>query len=163
VKFVALIDSFNKKIGELASFLILFMAGFLLVEVTLRYFFSSPTIWVHETTTYIFGSYAILAGGYALLYRRHIKVDILWARLSLKKQAILDLLTSVFFFLFIIIITWRLGKAAMDSWLILERSFTPWSPPVYPYKTILVIGSFLLFLQGLSKFILDLDLARRQT
>lgn len=156
IRFATSIDSFNDRIGKVSSFLILFMMGFMFIEVMLRYFFHHPTMWVHESTKFMFGCFGMLSGGYVLLNRRHIKIDILWSRLSLKKQVILDLLTCVFFFLFVILIIWSLGKAALDSWLILEHTFTPWGPPIYPYKTILLIGGFLLFLQGLSKFILDL-------
>lgn len=157
VRLAVFIGSLNEKIGKATSLLISVLIVFLMIEVMSRYLFRSPTMWVYQSASMIFGCLCMLAGAYVLFNRRHIRIDILWSRLSLKKQLVLDLLTSVFFFLFIVLLVRYLGKAALESCRILEHAVTPWGPPVYPYKTVVFIGSFLVLIQGVAKFILDLN------
>ena len=58
------------------------MFAFLLFEVVARYMFNSPTSWATEATTMLFVAYTILSGGYLLLHRGHIKVDIFYQQFS---------------------------------------------------------------------------------
>jgi len=49
-------------------------------EVIARSVFHSPALWADESMTYIAGFVYVLGGGYALLYRRHVAVDIVYER-----------------------------------------------------------------------------------
>ena len=97
---LAIIDSVNNRIGNLLSYFLFLFFVLLLVEVILRYFFNSPTVWANELAQMLFGSYAILAGGYILYTGGHVNVDILYSHLSKKSKAALDIFTSSLFFLF---------------------------------------------------------------
>ena len=44
----------------------------------------------------------------------------------------------------------------IESWRILERSSIGYFPPIYPYKTWILIGTLLLVLQGVNVFIKEL-------
>ena len=46
-------------------------------KVLARYIFNRPTIWEMEVNQYFLCGYTVLAGGYALLYRFHVNVDII--------------------------------------------------------------------------------------
>lgn len=53
-------------------------AAILLVEVFLRYIFNRPTIWAHETTTFLCGIAFIYGGLYCASRNSHIRVAFWW-------------------------------------------------------------------------------------
>jgi len=118
-----------------------------------------PTIWAHDMGAFLFGSYAMLAGAYTLRYKAHIRVDILLNHLPWRTQAIMELVTSVFFFAFCIVIVWRGGEVAWDSLLAREFVDSVWAPPLYPYKIVIALSGLLILLQGMVKFMRDVMVA----
>jgi len=156
----ALIDKLNTHV-RIARFLILAMAIIVTLEVILRYVFNHPTLWAWEVNSQLLCASAILAGGYALVNREHVNVDLLYRRFSIRTRAIVDLCTSGLTFLFCGVAVWKMGVMAWDSLTILEHAPTIWRPPLYPIKTVLALGAFLLLLAAVSKFISDLDIILR--
>ena len=47
----------------------------------------------------------------------------------------------------------------MLAWQVMEGTMTHWDPPYYPLRTSLPVACLLLLLQGLAKFIRDLNTA----
>ena len=121
----------------------------------MRYVFNKPTIWAHETSQYFFGAHFMMAGAYALRNHAHVNVEILYDKFSPRNRAMIDVGTSLFFFLFCGLLFWNGWELAWDSLLNLENSQTPWGPPVYPAKLMLPLGGCLILLQGLVKLIRD--------
>ena len=153
--FCRAIDFINRWTGKGVSFFILATAIALVYEVVVRYVFNQPTQWGHELGIFMFGVAGLLAGGYVLLHKAHVNLDILYSRVSRRKQAILDLVTAPLFFFIMILIIWQGGDFALISWKTLEHSSSPWGPPFYPVKTIIPIAALLLLFQGIAKFIRD--------
>jgi TRAP-type mannitol/chloroaromatic compound transport system permease small subunit len=104
----------------------------------------------------LFGAYAILAGGYIMRTGGHVNVDILYSRLSKKSRAVLDILTSLLFFLFCTMLLVYGGSLAWDSLSRFEHSQSAWNPPLYPAKLMIPLAAVLLLLQGLVKLIRDI-------
>ena len=153
---LTVIDSVNDRVGNLLSYFLLLFFVLLLVEVVLRYFFNSPTVWSNELAQMLFGAYAILAGGYILSTGGHVNVDILYSRLSKKSRAALDIFTSSLFFLFCGMLLVYGGSLAWDSLARFEHSQSAWNPPLYPAKLTIPLAALLLMLQGLAKLIRDI-------
>jgi len=153
------IDTVSEWSGKIFSMIILIITGLLMFEITLRYIFNAPTIWVHETCQHLFAGYSILAGAYVLLYYAHVKVDVIYARFSPRRRAIIDSVTYSFFFVFVGLMLWHGIDMASDSVRIMEVSFSPFAPPIWPLKLTLPIGAFLILLQGLAHFSRVLSMA----
>lgn len=153
------VDTINERFGRIISFLTVGMMGTIIVEVVLRYGFNSPTLWAHETAQFLYGSYCILGGAYVLLHKAHVNMDIVYARLSLRKRAILDLVTSSLFFLFIVVMLWQGVILASKAVAVLEVTTTAWAPPVWPVKLMLPLAALLILLQGIVRFVRDLETA----
>lgn len=147
------IDAINNTIGKILSYFLFLFFGLLLMEVFLRYFFNSPTVWANELSQMLFGAYAVLGGGYILLTGGHVNVDIIYSRLGKKKQAALDIVSSVLFFLFCGMLLIYGGSLAWDSLSRFEHSQSAWNPPLYPAKLAIPLAAALLILQGLAKLI----------
>lgn len=155
------VDTISEWSGKVVSMLILFMMCILLWEVTLRYAFNAPTMWAHETCQHMFGSYSVLAGAYVLLHYRHVRVDVIYGRFSPRGRAILDSVTYLIFFLFVGLMLVTGVQMAWHSVKIMEYSFSPWGPPIYPFKLTVPIAAFLILIQGLAHWIRVLNMAIR--
>ena len=154
--FLKFINAVNDRVGNLLSYFLFFFFALLFLEVILRYFFNSPTVWANELAQMLFGAYAILAGGYILRTGGHVNVDILYSRLSTKSKAALDVFTSILFFLFCGMLLIYGGSLAWDSLSRFEHSQSAWNPPLYPAKLMIPLAALLLILQGLAKLVRDI-------
>lgn len=155
-RFCHRIDSLNERVGKNSGWLIVPLILLVVYDVTLRYVFNRPTVWAWDINIQLLGALVILGGGYTLLHGGHIGVDVLVIRLSPRKRAIVDLITSVFFFFGVGVLMWKAVVDTLFSLQIRERYTSVFAPPIYPFKILMVVGILLLLLQGLVKFIRDL-------
>ena len=84
-------------------------------EVIARFVFNSPTNWVHESMFLMFGMQYMLCGAYAYREDQHVRVDVIYAKFSPRGKAIADIISSVFFFIFIVTMLWTGGRFALDA------------------------------------------------
>ncbi len=150
------IDRLSEWSGKATSFLVIVMSVIIGFEVVARYIFRSPTLWAHEVSAMVFGTYIILGGAYTLLAKGHVNVDICYGRFSTRGKALLDVLTFTIFALFCFALVWKGWEIGLKSLKFQERSGSVWNPPVYHMKIIIAAGCSLLLLQGVSKFVRDL-------
>ena len=94
------IDRLSLFCGEFVAYWAVIAVFVYYYEVIARYVFGSPTNWAHEAMYLMFGMQYLIAGAYAMLTESHVRVDIFYAPLSKPKKAWVDLLTSIFFFIF---------------------------------------------------------------
>jgi TRAP-type mannitol/chloroaromatic compound transport system permease small subunit len=154
-RFLQTIDAINDWVGNFLSYFLFAFFALLFIEVILRYFFNSPTVWANELAQMLFGTYAILGGGYILLIGGHVNVDIVYSRFSVKARAAIDIVTSLLFFLFCGMLLIYGGSLAWDSLSRFEHSQSAWNPPLYPAKLMIPLAAALLILQGITKLIRD--------
>lgn len=141
--------------GELVAWWTVLSIFVYYYEVIVRFVFNSPTNWVHESMFLMFGMQYLIAGAYAYKLDAHVRVDVFYVKFSDRTKAILDLLTSFFFFVFIgtMLVT---GYIYMKNSIQLnEVSFSEWGIQYWPIKVAIPVGAALLLLQGLSKLIKD--------
>jgi TRAP-type mannitol/chloroaromatic compound transport system permease small subunit len=153
-----IIDKINRWLGKAVSFFVLLVMGITLLEVFLRYGFNRPTMWVHETSQQIFAIAFLLGSAYTLQEGGHVRVDIFYRRLSTKGRAIIEIVSSLFYFTFIGVLLWKGGEMAYESVTMLERTQTPWEPYVFHVILALPIAALLLLLQGIADFIRNLKI-----
>jgi TRAP-type mannitol/chloroaromatic compound transport system permease small subunit len=156
---LGVLDRISEWTGRFGALLIVFMMLTVVYEVVVRYVFNSPTIWSFAINQFLLVWASALGGGYALLHGSHVKADVLYSRLQIRKKAMIDIATSSLFFLFVGVMLWQTSKAALWSIKINEHSPTVFAPPLYPIKIILPIGFLIILLQGLAKFVRDLTTA----
>lgn len=149
------IDMLSEWSGKLLCFLIPVMVALLVIEQVARGFFNESIIWIYETVQFMFGTISILAGAYVLRYVAHVRMDLLYARLSPKGKAYLDLATAPFFFLFVAVVLWWGWQFALRSFVLGEYTQSVWAPPRWPIKMMIPLGAFLILLQGIVKLIRD--------
>lgn len=149
------IDAVNEWTGRIVGFQIVFIVGVVVYEIVARSLFSKPTLWANETMVYVTAMAYLLGGGYALLYRRHVIVDVLYQRLSSRTRGRLDLVTFLFFVFYMLTLIWVGWVFAWDSVQLRETAGTPWNPPIYPVKLSIPLAGGLVLLQGLANVLRD--------
>lgn len=152
------ISDWSGKVFSLIVGIVMFIIGY---EVVARYVFNAPTSWATETMTHLCGIYFIMGGAFTLYTRGHVNVDAVYGLFSLRKRAIIDLLTFPFFFIFVGALLYTSADFAWSAIKIKETTGTVANLPVYPTKIMLSISALLVFLQGLAKFIRDFGTAIR--
>lgn len=150
------VDKLSTWTGVLSSYLILPVTAVVCYEVIARYVFHKPTLWVTESMIIGCAFIYVLGAGWTMLEGRHVKIDLLWVRLSKRNQKLLDIISSLFFFLYICFLLWFVSIYAFESVKLLEKAGSPWDPPLYPLKLAFAFGVVLLLLQGIAKLIRDL-------
>jgi len=147
-------DALSEWFGRIFSWFIVAIILLSVFEVFTRRILGKPTIWTHEVLSYLFCASIMLTMAYTLRHKQHVSVDLIYAPLTPKTKAILDIITFVIFLgFFSIVFLWEGIRFAATSWAMLERTPSAFNFYVFPAKTLLPIGAFLLFIQGLSDFI----------
>jgi TRAP-type mannitol/chloroaromatic compound transport system permease small subunit len=149
------IEWLNVKTGEFVAWWALIAVFAYYYEVVARYVFNSPTNWVHESMFLMFGMQYLLCGAYAYREDQHVRVDVVYSKFSPRGKAIADIVTSVFFFIFIGTMIVTGYRFAADAVNVGEHSFTEWGIQYWPVKLAIPVGAALMLLQGISKLIKD--------
>ena len=169
-RFIAAVEKTNMFIGKVMACLLGLAVLVISFEVAMRYALNMPTNWGHETMVLLLAILYVILGGYCHYYRAHVRVDVFYASLTLRGRAILDVGTSIFFFIYAISFTYTSWQFYWSSQTMLgggtlfgyeltgELSLTDWSPPLYGVKFMMPLGGLLLFLQGVCWLIRDLHL-----
>ncbi|HUP06629.1 MAG TPA: TRAP transporter small permease subunit [Caldimonas sp.] len=154
------IDRMNGAIGEYVAYWAVISVFVYYYEVLARFVFNSPTNWVHESMFLMFGMQYMLSGAYAYREDQHVRVDVVYTKLSTRGKAIADIMSSLFFFIFALTLLWTGWRFAADAVGNHETSFTEWGIQYWPVKLTIPIGAALIILQGLSKLVKDVLLLR---
>jgi TRAP-type C4-dicarboxylate transport system permease small subunit len=141
------VEKFNLAIGYLCGLVILAMGIILTYEVVCRYFLESPTIWAQETSTYLF-MWTMLAGSaYTLMQGKHVKIDLIFEKLSRRTQMCLDVLTGLAGVAFCAVVSWQAFEMIRASLRFGKTSPTLLRIPLWIPQSSLLIGFVLLTFQ----------------
>jgi TRAP-type mannitol/chloroaromatic compound transport system permease small subunit len=148
------IDRVNAAIGKLASCAVLAACLISAGNAVSRYAFSiSSNAWL-EIQWYLFGVMFLFGAPYALKINGHVRVDILYSRLTPRQAAWLDLLGGILFLMpAVVIIGWMSWPYFVDSYAIREMSSNAGGLPRWPAKLLLPVGFGFLALQGVSEIV----------
>jgi TRAP-type mannitol/chloroaromatic compound transport system permease small subunit len=120
----------------------------------------SSNMWI-ELQWYLFSLVFLLGAAYTLKYDDHVRVDVLYGRLSRQGKAWINLLGTVLFLLpFCGVVLWMSIPFVTNSWAVLEASPDPGGLPRYPIKTVIPLALLLLMLQGVSLMIREVAVLR---
>lgn len=120
------------------------------MEVVLRYIFNSPTTWAWEVNSMLFRGIAIIGGAYVLLLDAHVRVDLLYRKVSPRARLVFDLISYILIILSLIIVIWKSADMAWGAWKTKARSPTAFGPLLWPIKSTLFVGAFLILIQCVS-------------
>lgn len=159
LRLAAAIDRLNRRIGRVMGWATLAMVLLGAFNAVARYtdryvqLGLSSNAWI-ELQWYLFSLVFLLGAPWALRANAHVRVDVLYGRLSERARVWIDLVGGVVFLLpfciFAVIASW---PGVRDSFAVLEQSPDPDGLPRYPIKAVVLVAFFLIALQGLSEIV----------
>ncbi|MGR3570512.1 TRAP transporter small permease subunit [Brevirhabdus sp.] len=121
--------------GYFFAAMIVLSAVILLIEVFLRYVFNAPTIWAHETTTFLCAISFLYGGLFCAARDTHIRVVLIYDMLSGPVRRLFDVAifaacaVAAGFFTYAGYIMVAKATFAPTGDFRLERSGSAWNPP----------------------------------
>lgn len=144
------ITAMNTFLGKAASFFLIVFMCVLSYEVIARYGFNAPTIWAHELAGYLLAFYLALTGPWLLSRGDHVSVDIVYARYSVRKKTIADIVSNLIVIFFFVVVFLIGIRYAMYAYSIGQMSHTVWGPPIWPVKFCIPLSAVLFILQAIA-------------
>ena len=167
LRLAAGIDRITLVVGRLVSWLAFIMVLLGAGNAIFRYLGRfvgrslSSNAWL-ELQWYLFSLIFLLGAAYALQQDSHVRVDVLFARLSDRGRTWINIIGSlVLLFPFCAFMLWSSWPVVRNSWTIREVSPDPGGLPRYPLKAVILLCFVLLALQGMSELIKEIDRLRR--
>jgi TRAP-type mannitol/chloroaromatic compound transport system permease small subunit len=159
-KIIKYIEDFIEWTGRTASWLTLGMVLVTFLVVLFRYVFNTGWIALQESISFMHALVFLIGAAYTLKHNGHVRVDIIYQKLSPRGQAWIDLLGHVFILLpvmlFIFWISWDYIKI---SWEVLESSREAGGlPGVYLLKSSILLMSVLLIMQSIAHLLKALNI-----
>jgi TRAP-type mannitol/chloroaromatic compound transport system permease small subunit len=149
------IDAWQERFGRAVSWLSLAMILVVFGDVLMRYLFRTTYVATQELEWYLFGTLYLLAAGYTLLHDEHVRVDIVYSKLTPRARARLNfVLFWIFFFPSCLLVIYTAWPFVRNSWLVWEGSPDPGGiRGRWALKSMIIVGFVLLLVQGISETI----------
>jgi len=153
-RFLNRVEAASTWIGKGFAWLIVALMLLVCVEVVKRYMLDMPTAWVFDVSNMLYGTLFMMCGAYALAHDAHVRGDFLYGSMKPRRQATLDLVLFVVFFLpGILALTWAGWTYANEALAIRETTFNATPLPVWPFKFIIPLAGLVVLVQGISEMI----------
>ncbi len=147
-----IIDAINERVGRIVSWVTVALVVVVFSDVVLRKAINSSFVFTQELEWHLFAFVFLMGAGYTLLHDGHVRVDIIYQRLSDKGQAWVNFICC-FIFLFpgcYLVISTSLNFVA-NSFEVMEGSPDPGGIPFrFLLKACIPLGFSLFALQGVS-------------
>ncbi|MEH0665846.1 TRAP transporter small permease subunit [Vibrio scophthalmi] len=152
-------NRFGDFLGWLSSILFILLLANVVYDVVMRYAFNDVSIAFQEMEWHLFSAVFLLGVPYALKAGGHVRVDLFYERLSMRAQAIIDLLgTVVFLFPFCLLVAWFGIDFAKESYALGETSGDPGGLPYrWIIKAMIPVSFFFMAISGIGLLIHSLN------
>ncbi len=173
--YIRAVDAINYRVGRVMMYGIFVLMGILLWSSISKTFFL-PSLWTLEMAQFVMVGYYILGGPYAVQMGSHVRMDLLYGGWSIRRKAWFDLVTVLFLMFYLSVLLY--GAVASTAYALgyfgsapfsffgdlitgaeeigrMERSSSAWRPYMWPIKTVMIVGLFLMLLQCLSELFKD--------
>jgi TRAP-type mannitol/chloroaromatic compound transport system permease small subunit len=155
------IDAFNLRLGKWVSWLILAMVLISATNATVRKVFdTSSNSWL-ELQWVLFSVVFLLCAPWTLQVNEHIRIDIVNNMLPKRVRNVIDVVGHAFFLLPLSLLMIVTGLPFfLRSFEINEQSMNAGGLPQWPAKSLVLLGFFFLFIQGISELVKRLAIMR---
>lgn len=160
------IDALNERVGTATAWLAAVMVLVGAFNAIARYLgrYLGQTLSSNgliELQWYLFSVLFLLGAAYTLRHNAHVRVDVVYGRLSRRGRAWVNVLGTVLFLIpfsvVTIVLSWRWVRNAIA---VLESSPDPGGLPRYPLKALIPVAFGFLILQGVSMLIREVGVLR---
>lgn len=148
------LDSVSVFLSKTTAWLTLLMVLVTFVVVVMRYAFDAGFIWLQESVVWMHAFVFMVGAAYTLKEEEHVRVDVFYRAMSVKRRAWVDFIGVLLFLLpLTAFIAWKAVGFVAASWGMHEASRESGGLP-YPLipllKSILLVMPITLGLQGIA-------------
>jgi TRAP-type mannitol/chloroaromatic compound transport system permease small subunit len=160
VRFVHVVDRFNRSVGRVTMYMIFVLAGLLLFTSISKAAFNVSYLWSFELAQMMLTAYYILGGPYSMQLGSHVRMDLFYSRWSPRRRAAVDAFTCIFLLTYLVVLL--LGGISSTEYALTygQTTNSAWRPKLWPIKVIMCVGIVLMLLQTLAVLFRDIAAAR---
>lgn len=149
--YVRFIDKVSEYVGIIAMYLIFAMVAILLLDAVTRNVIDIPLHWCIELAQFTLAAYYFMGGAKTMKDGDHVRMDLLYDRMSPRNKALTDLVTISCLMFYLGVLFY--GAASSLSYAIQtnETRFSMWNPSMIPIKALMLSCVGLMLLQTLSE------------
>lgn len=138
-----------------------FIAPYLSSVLSTNSIFYKLQAYSFELQTYAYNLVFLLGAAYVMQQNSHVRVDLIFSKLSAKARAYLDIFGAILLLIpFCSLGIFLSRKYVVKSWQVLEQSPNLGGLPRYPMKTMILAAFALLILQAISETIKNIAFIR---
>ncbi|MTH77157.1 TRAP transporter small permease subunit [Paracoccus aestuariivivens] len=159
IAYVRNIEWLNYRIGRFAMYL-LFLIMAILLWSSVTKVFKVPSLWTLEMAQFTLVAYYLLGAPYSMQLGANVRMDLLYARMPMRRQAMWDIFTIFCLLFYLGVMLWGAVDSTAYSFQISERAPSAWRPPLWPIKLIITVSFALMILQAVAHLIRDIAILR---
>lgn len=159
IAYVKAVDWASHRFGLIAMYAIFAMIAVLLLDAFTRNIINYPLHWCIEMAQFILAGYYTIGGAHSMRMRSHVRMDLLYDRLSTRGKARLDCVTAFCLIFYLLCLLFGAISSTQYSLEYNQRTFSLWNPQIAPIKIVMTFGIILMLLQAFSTFFKDLATA----
>lgn len=151
-KVEALINRFSEMLGKITAVLFILLLFNVFFDVIMRYLFNDVSIGMQELEWHLYAAVFMLGIPYTLYKEGHVRVDIIYDGLSVRKQAWIDILGTLFLLIpfCLLVIKYGIGFT-MEAYELGEGSGDPGGLPYrWIIKSVIPFSFLAIFISGIG-------------
>lgn len=159
ISYVRRVEAVNYRIGRFAMYL-LFVIMAILLWSSFTKAFRLPSLWTLEMAQFTLVAYYLLGAPYSMQLGANVRMDLLYARMPIRRQAMWDVVTIFFLLFYLGVMLWGAIDSTSYSFRVGERAPSAWRPVLWPIKVIISFSFVLMILQAIAQLIRDIAIIR---
>lgn len=154
--FVRIVDRFNYLIGRVMMYGIFALMGVLMWSTISKQAFIIPSFWTLEVAQYILVAYYLLGGAYSIQLGANVRMDLFYSTWSTRKKAWVDSITIFVLIFYLSVMLYGGIESTQYAIKYQEHSPSMWRPLMWPIKSMMCFGIFMMLLQAISELFKDI-------
>ena len=158
----ATINSFSDILGKITAVLFILLLLNVFIDVVMRYLFNDVSIGMQELEWHLYATIFMLGIPYTLYKEGHVRVDIIYESLGLRKQAWIDIFGTLFLLIPFTLLVAKYGiDFTIESYELGERSGDPGGLPYrWLIKSMIPFAFFAISISGIGLILKSINTLR---
>lgn len=156
INYVRVVDRFNYIVGRIMMYGIFALMGVLMWSTLSKQIYVVPAFWTLEVAQFLLVAYYLLGGAYSIQLGANVRMDLFYGNWSTRKKAMVDSLTVLLLIFYLSVMLYGGIESTAYAVKYQEHSPTMWRPLMWPIKSVMCFGIFLMLLQAISELIKDI-------
>ena len=154
--FARVADAIVDTVGRIGAWLVLFVVVALFGQLPLREWVGAGHILANDYGQIAHAAVFMIGVAYAMRWDGHVRLDVLYQRMSRRTRLLVDLAGTMFFVVpWIGIVLWFSWATTVRSVAVFEKFPETWSPGYWLFKVLLLVFGVLVSLQALGHIARD--------